>query len=348
MKRLHPWWSVAALAIAALTPGGFVRVASAATPADAAISDATTRPAEFMRFVDDGHSGGSLQTADVTFKNAAGAEVHLIGAIHIGEDAYYKSLVKDFQSYDAVLYELVMPRDAAPPAPGDPPSDSSVSQIQRMMTSLLDLKFQLDGIDYTAPNFVHADLDRETFDQMQADRGESFESIILRQVFNQMAKPTAASQADTGDQLRQTIAIFMRPDGRRQLKVALAQELSSPEADIQSLLGPGPTVLVTERNKAAMKVLQQQLSSGKKKLAIFYGAAHMPDMSDRLVAMGFSPVKTEWRVAWDLTIRADEPSLAESLLDQATSMLFGPPKDKPQPTPPSGAAPATPNSGPNP
>ena len=33
--------------------------------------------------------------------------------------------------------------------------------------------FQLDGIDYNAGNFVHADLDTETFHRMQEERGES-------------------------------------------------------------------------------------------------------------------------------------------------------------------------------
>ena len=32
----------------------------------------------------------------------------------------------------------------------------------------LDLEFQLDAIDYEAKNFIHADLDAETFQQMQS------------------------------------------------------------------------------------------------------------------------------------------------------------------------------------
>jgi hypothetical protein len=310
-----------------LAPGGIGLVGDCSAAADAAVANATTRPVQYMRFVDDGHSGGSLQTADVTFRNAAGVEVHLIGAVHIAESSYYKSLVKDFQSYDAVLYELVMPRDSAPPSPDGPQSDSALSDFQRLLTNVLDLKFQLDAIDYTAPNFVHADLDKETFEKMQAERGESIESIIFRQFMKGMQQPSDNSDADPRQELHDAISLFTRPDGRRQLKVALAQQLSSPDEDIQSLLGPGPSVLVTERNKAAIAVLAQQLDAGKKKLAIFYGAAHMPEMSDRLVAMGFAPVQTQWRVAWDLTIRPDEPSLAESLLDQAADLIFGPPDE---------------------
>ena len=73
-------------------------------------------------------------------------------------------------------------------------------------------------------------------------------------------------------------------------------------------------MLVTERNKAALKVLADTLGMGKKKIAIFYGAAHMTDMSKRLEAMGFSPVSTRWNLAWDLTIRPDQPSAMEKVM----------------------------------
>src|SRR6185295_18845209 len=81
--------------------------------------------------------------------------------------------------------------------------------------------------------------------------------------------------------------------------------------------GPGSmdgTVLVTERNKAAINVLKKSIADGKKDLAIFYGAAHMPYLSKRLADMGFKPIATEWRLAWDLSIRVDQPSAVEKML----------------------------------
>jgi hypothetical protein len=78
--------------------------------------------------------------------------------------------------------------------------------------------------------------------------------------------------------------------------------------------GPGGSVILTERNKAAIGALDSTMKSGKKDLAIFYGAAHMPDMAKRLSERGFSPIATEWRMAWDLTIRSDEPSAIEKAL----------------------------------
>jgi hypothetical protein len=48
-------------------------------------------------------------------------------------------------------------------------------------------------------------------------------------------------------------------------------------------------------------VLRKELSAGKKKVAVFYGAAHMPDFQKRLHdEFNMSPVNTRWLTAWDM------------------------------------------------
>ena len=277
-------------------------------------------PDSFMRFVDDDRGGGSLQTADVRFVNSAGVTVDLIAAIHIGEKSYYDNLNRDFSHYDAVLYELVKSRDVGVPKPGDAEkSDNPISQLQQFLKDSLDLDFQLDDIDYTAPNFVHADLDKETFERMQEERGETFEQLMLRQLLKSFAQPppqTQPDQAESDDQsLHDLVKMLTRPDMERQIKVVIARQLGQIDLSAMGLDGPDGSVIVTERNKAALKVLADSVAAGKKKLAIFYGAAHMPDMSKRLEEMGFMPVATSWNMAWDLTIRADQPSAIEKVMD---------------------------------
>jgi hypothetical protein len=66
------------------------------------------------------------------------------------------------------------------------------------------------------------------------------------------------------------------------------------------------TVIVGERNKAAMTALKEQLSAGKQKLAIFYGAAHLPDMEVRLRELGFHKRGQRWLVAWDMVKKEDQ------------------------------------------
>jgi hypothetical protein len=68
--------------------------------------------------------------------------------------------------------------------------------------------------------------------------------------------------------------------------------------------GPEGSTLVTERNKKALDVLRRQIKSGKRRLAIFYGAAHMEDMARQLESeFGLQRSGTTWVVAWDLTPR---------------------------------------------
>jgi hypothetical protein len=272
-------------------------------------------PDSFMRFVDDGHGGGSLQTADVAFRNPAGVVVHLVAAVHIGEKSYYDGLNRDFKGYDAVLYELVNSKNAAPPGPGDAEkSNNPISEFQVFLKNFLDLDFQLDDIDYTAANFVHADMDRETFEKMQAERGESFEQIMLRQLIKAFTDPPTTQPAMADDSDDDLIAMLTRPDAERQMKVIIARQMGQMDLSAMGLDGPGGSVIVTERNKAALKVLSDSMAAGKKNMAIFYGAAHMTDMTKRLEVMGFSPVSTQWNLAWDLTIRPNEPSAMEKLM----------------------------------
>lgn len=260
----------------------------------------TATKTEFMRFVDDHHGGGKLETAIATYQNDAGVTVHLVGAIHIADQSYYDALNKTFKGYDAVLYEMVKPRNAPAPAPGEERSNSWVSVIQRFMKDTLDLKFQLDAIDYTAPNFVHADLDYETFEKMEEERGESIWSLMLQQMLRQMTNPPE-SQQEIG--LGDLLNALTSPDRARQLKLILARQFGDIEAQMS---GFGGTVLITERNKACFKVLDKEIAEGKRNLGIFYGAGHMGDMEHRLLARGFHRTGVEWRVGWNLTEGADQ------------------------------------------
>jgi hypothetical protein len=49
-----------------------------------------------------------------------------------------------------------------------------------------------------------------------------------------------------------------------------------------------------------MEVLAEQIERGRRKLAIFYGAGHMPDFEKRLNELGFRQVAESWQIAWDM------------------------------------------------
>ena len=308
------------IALIVLASGGFLRAEDA------------KEPAKYVRFTDE-KGGGRLETAVVTYKNDAGVELKLVSAIHIGERSYFEELAKDFEARDAVLYELVKEKDAPLPAPGvirrqaedaegGDGGMQAVGDLQRFLKDTLNLEFQLDVIDYTKKNFVHADMDRAEFEKAQADRGESFETMMLQQLMAAMRRPLpealpgAAAGEDPDAMLRDLVKLVTRPDMERQIKTIIAKQMDQMQDIAMGLDGPGGSVILTERNKAAIKALEETLKAGDKKtISIFYGAAHMPDLAKRVREMGFKPAgATEWKRAWDLTIRADQPSAIEDLL----------------------------------
>lgn len=301
---------------------------AAPAPAAAAKVKQAAMANGYLRFVDNGAAGGRLETSDVTYRNADGVTVRLVSAVHIGEKSYYEGLSRSFDDDEAVLYELVKPKDAVLAGPGaKPESGSGVGQIQRMMKDVLNLEFQLDAIDYGRTNFVHADLDAESFKKLQEERGETFEMLFLKGLMDAMRKAPEEAQAqdakgeDMEQSLREMIRLVTRPDMERQLKLVIARHMTDIEAGAAAFGDPKNNVIVTERNKAAVKVLSDTIARGKKKISVFYGAAHMPDFAERLAAMGFKPVATQWRMAWDLTIRQDQPSAIEELIVEGIKAL---------------------------
>ena len=60
------------------------------------------------------------------------------------------------------------------------------------------------------------------------------------------------------------------------------------DGQMQIFEGPEGSTLISERNKRALEVLKREIDRGRHKLAIFYGAGHMPDMAQRLEKTAFS------------------------------------------------------------
>lgn len=314
----RPRFARFAPALAALLLLNFISTARAAEEAEK-----REEPEKYVRFVEDGRSGGRLETAVVTYRNPAGVTVRLVAAVHIGETSYFQKLNQSFEKDDAVLYELVKEKDAVLPKPGavrepQEPGANPIGDLQRFLKDTLKLDYQLDVIDYTKPNFVHADLDKDTFEKMQAERGESFATLMLRQLMAAMNDPQkfAGEQADPEEMMRDLVKLLTRPDMERQIKTYIARQLDDMERMAAGLEGPEGSVILTERNKAAAKVLAETVASGKRNISVFYGAAHMPDLAAQIEKMGFKPVETKWHQAWDTTIRPNEPSAFQMIQER--------------------------------
>src|SRR5206468_1139098 len=123
----------------------------------------------------------------------------------------------------------------------------------------------------------------------------------LQSALRDMAKG-ASGGGGAGDPLVgfELLAALGSPDQARQLKLVLARQFADIDDAMAGMEGDNGSVLLTERNKAAMKVLDQQLAAGKRRVGIFYGAGHLKLMEQMLFDRGFKKVGVTWRTAWNI------------------------------------------------
>lgn len=259
---------------------------------------------EFIRISKD-HNGNpaALQLANVRYVPASGipADVYvdLISAVHVADKSYYENLNTLFKNYDVVLYELVAPEGTKvsnrPPSGGK----SMLSAVQLGMKNVLGLTFQLEEVDYDADNFVHADISPDDFVNSMDKKGESFVSMFLRMWLVSMQQQ--ATNPNAVNDVELMMALFSS-NREMNLKRLVARQFIDMEPVMKSIEGDNGSTLVTERNLKALKVLRQQLEKGHKKIAIFYGAAHMQEMEKVLIEdFKFKPQNISWVDAWNLT-----------------------------------------------
>jgi hypothetical protein len=165
---------------------------------------------------------------------------------------------------------------------------------------MLALEFQLDAIDYSPTNFVHADMDVATFQRQQEAKGESILGLMIRAVLEEQSRIANSPNPPDGLQL---LFALMSKDSAYKLKFLFAQQLENIESIFSGLDqgsdGEG-SVLLSGRNQVAMDVLAAQIEKGKRNLAIFYGAGHMPDFEKRLLKSGYKKTSEQWLTAWDI------------------------------------------------
>ncbi len=292
-----PWIAT----VAAETPDPPRAAAAAARSGDKTVpQDKTT---EFLRITRNAKNAPlAMESAVVTYvprsRDSKTPSVDLVSAVHIGEKSYYDALNKLFTEYDVVLYEMVAPEGAMITKEGGHRSNHPISWIQRFISDNLDLKFQLSEVDYTRPNFVHADLSPEQFSAAMEKRQESFFTLFLRMMALGMSK-----QGESGPSNVDVLMAFISKDHSLRLKRVMAKAFEDLGGSMNFLEGPNGSALVTDRNKRALEVLQKEISAGKKKIAIFYGAAHMSDFERHLRNdFGLVPEGVRWLVAWDLKV----------------------------------------------
>lgn len=300
MKRLF-----ASLVLISLAGGLEAQTSTAPSPPAASPA---AEGMDYIRYVEESGVSSRLQTAVVRFQKGR-TIVDLVGVVHLGDAAYFENLNALLKGYDAVLYEMVggkySPETGADLEvdPEAAPEMGSVRQLQQLARSFLGLEFQLDGIDYSARNFVHADVGWVEFNTLMQARNQNFATLFSRAL-------TLAEEGDVAgvpndekvmEAMMKRIFSAIMTGNSNELKRSVAPLISESESFITQLEGDDGTVLISERNRVAMEVLTEEREvRGGGKFAIFYGAGHMPDLEKRLLAEGFIKEKTIWADAWTI------------------------------------------------
>ncbi len=268
-------------------------------------------PLKFMRVVRDKQGRPlALETGTAHYVSTGRGKpysVDLIGCIHIADKPYYDALREQFKQYDVVLFELVMPEGVSLKGLGDRKGGNPISLMQQSLPQMLDLDYQLKHIDYTAKNFVHADLSPDQMSQAMKKRGDNAVSVFLKAAVDVMGEASrqSAERARKGGDFSelQLFAALFDPNRPLALKRLLADQMDFV-AGGTGLGATLDTILVKDRNQAAIKVLAREIKLGRTKIAIFYGAAHMPDFDKRLTAeFHLKRESMTWNRAWDLSAK---------------------------------------------
>jgi hypothetical protein len=270
-------------------------------------------PGKFIRIKKDAKGEPvALQTAIARYVPASsegGLTVDLVSVVHIGDEGYYEKLNDQLDQYDVVLYELVAPPGTRFPKGGRRDSDNPLAMLQHLATTVLDLESQVEQIDYTRKNFVHADLSPEQMAEAVRKRGDTGVTLFLSiaaDLLRQQNLQEMERQKDPGREEPDidVLELLLDPNSAVKLKRLLAQQLAALESPAGGLGNTLNTILISDRNEAAMRVFQKELARGRKKVAIFFGAGHMPDFERRLREdFGLKRAGEQWLTAWDMKLR---------------------------------------------
>ncbi|GJP52791.1 hypothetical protein CLOM_g11881 [Closterium sp. NIES-68] len=235
-----------------------------------------------------------------------------------------------------------------------------VGTIQSGMSAMLRLSFQLDRMDYRRHNFYHADLDLATFMQLQEERGESMFSfareVALRSTKAIVRATAARPLAPNLGPLRRSLLWAARfvpmplvgllviegvcaPEGpgssnlvkgaefqallnldlSAALKVVLARQITLDTLDGAAGV-MASSVIIGERNRACMQQVHEAVRVGSRRIAVFYGSGHLPDMHLRLTSeLGLEPCDLSWRTAWSIPTPSFAPPAAADTAGSAAS-----------------------------
>jgi hypothetical protein len=236
-----------------------------------------------------GSSVETMQTRAARYapKSGTGTVVWLIGVAHIGQPGYYKEIQKLLDAQAVVLYEGVQREDKTV----QPTTD--MSSTYKLFSDAVGLSFQLNAIDYKKPSFKNSDMTWEAMTAMSEKQGGKEGAQGLANVGNLLD-----SNSSQGKMLATFLtSIKSDPGSQEAMRLVLAEALTNPNA-LSSVLSPLQSdVILRARNDKVFADLSEALKAVEppKSIAIFYGAAHMPDLEARITkSLNYQWMEDRW------------------------------------------------------
>lgn len=224
-------------------------------------------------------------------------EVWLVAVTHLGTSNYYARLQRFLDGQDLVLYEGIGATQGQFRADA-----SSGFSLQPALAKALGLRFQLSSIDYRRPGWVNSDLGLRDLEKHLPRDGPGPDVDTLMAAF--------AGEGAVGGIARMGIAVVAASPRLQALsRLMLVETLGRFAGELPQ--GSGSEwgldtealfrALVLERNAVVVQDLRRALRrrSPPARVAIFYGAGHMPDLERRLRRdLGLVPVEERWMRAF--------------------------------------------------
>ncbi|MEG0024376.1 MAG: TraB/GumN family protein [Akkermansia sp.] len=267
----------------------------------------------------------SLSTPLAIYQNADGQKLHLIGAVHIGEKAYYEKLTKRLNACDRLLFELVggenfqreslLSKKVKKESPLLGLSEAEFNEwneLQKLakvneakktgllgmlggmygqFAKMIQLATQKDGIDYSSDKFVHADMSLSEMEAAQQAKGESILGIVAAKMFDDLISPPNLSEPNTFAMIR-----AIQNNNSNVVKEELIKMMANQADDTMR-----DTVILEGRNDKCLEVFDRERANPElknKTIGIFYGAAHLKDLHQKVEARGYHLQSVEWLPAW--------------------------------------------------
>lgn len=171
--------------------------------------------------------------------------------------------------------------------------------MQGKLAKALGLQFQLTAINYTRPGWRNSDLAIDEVQKKLEESGASGDALF-----------SLLDGSSFGSKMLSFLLTFVERDPKMamMIKLMLVETVSNADALLDAQPGPMGKfmkVIVIDRNTAVLDDLRKVIDTEPsiKRVALFYGAGHLPDMEARMEKdFGYKFQSDTWFTAMDLDL----------------------------------------------